>query len=86
MWIVELALTGTPERLAARPAHRARLAALHRDGAVRLAGPLADDSAALLVLDLPGRAAVDEVLAADPYLTTRGVTLTRVAEWHPVVG
>jgi uncharacterized protein len=83
MWIVELSFSGTPERLAARPAHRERLAELHRAGLVRMAGPLADDAGALIVFDVPGEAALDRLLAADPYLTTPGVHLTAKREWRP---
>jgi uncharacterized protein YciI len=83
MWIVELSFTDEPERLAARPAHRDRLADLHRSGALRMAGPLADDSGAVIVLDVPDRSAVDAVLAADPYFTTRGVTIALIRQWIP---
>jgi uncharacterized protein YciI len=84
MWIVELALTDTPERLAARPAHRDRLAALHRAGTVRMAGPLADGSGAVIVVDVPDRADVDRLLGDDPYVTTTpGVAVTRIRAWDP---
>jgi uncharacterized protein YciI len=83
MWIVELRFVPTPERLAARPAHRSRLAALHGEGVVRMAGPLADDAGAVIVVDAPERATVDAILAADPYLATPGVDVVRVREWHP---
>lgn len=83
MWIVELAFTEAPERLAARPAHRALLTALHANGVVRMSGPLADDSGAVLVFDVPDRSELDRVLAADPYFTTPGVEVTRVREWAP---
>ncbi|WP_433790129.1 YciI family protein [Actinoplanes sp. CA-252034] len=83
MWIVELTFTPAPERLAARPAHRDRLTALHAAGAVRAAGPLADDSGALIILDVPGRAGADEILAADPYFRTPGVEVRSVREWSP---
>jgi uncharacterized protein YciI len=79
MWIVELAFTATPERLAARPAHRRRLAAT-----ALMAGPFADDSGALIVLDVPDRAAADRILDADPYFTTPGVTVMTVREWTPL--
>ena len=80
MWIVELAFTEEPARLAARPAHRELLTALHEAGTVRLAGPLADDSGAVIVLDTPDPR---PVLAADPYFTTPGVTVVSVREWTP---
>jgi uncharacterized protein YciI len=83
MWIVELAFTDEPERLAARPAHRALLTKLHEAGVVRMAGPLADDSGAVIVLDLPDGAAVDDLLAADPYFTTPGVTVRHTRRWEP---
>ncbi|MET7804141.1 YciI family protein [Micromonospora chersina] len=83
MWIVELAFTEAPERLAARPAHRALLTELHGKGVVRVAGPLADDSGAVLVFDVPDRPELDRLLAADPYFTTPGVAVTRIREWAP---
>ncbi|MDR7274863.1 YciI family protein [Catenuloplanes atrovinosus] len=86
MWIVELRLSPTPERMAARPAHRERLTELHESGVVRMAGPLADDSGAVIVLDVPDRAAAEAVLAADPYLGTPGVAVERIREWTPFLG
>ncbi|PWU43768.1 hypothetical protein DLE60_12400 [Micromonospora globispora] len=83
MWIVELAFTDAPERFAARPAHRQLLTALHAEGKVRMSGPFADDSGAVLVFDVPDRAALDDLLAADPYFTTPGVEVVAVREWAP---
>jgi uncharacterized protein YciI len=83
MWIVELLFTGDPARLAARPAHRDRLAELHRQGTVRMAGPLAGDGGAVIVVDVSGREAVEEFLAGDPYFRTPGVTVAQVREWRP---
>jgi uncharacterized protein YciI len=85
MWIVELAFTQAPERLAARPAHREKLTALHEKGLLRMAGPLADDSGAVLVFDVPGRAAVDELMATDPYFRADGVTVRQPREWLPFI-
>ncbi|MFE9632479.1 YciI family protein [Streptomyces sp. NPDC006463] len=85
MWIVELAFTQAPERLAARPAHREKLTALHEKGLLRMAGPLADDSGAVLVFDVPDRPALDELIAADPYFRTEGVTLRQSREWQPFI-
>ena len=86
MWIVELTFSGAPERLAARAAHRDSLAESHGEGVVRMAGPLADDSGAVLVVDLPDRPALDRFLAADPYFTTAGVTVDRIRDWRPFLG
>jgi beta-phosphoglucomutase-like phosphatase (HAD superfamily)/uncharacterized protein YciI len=73
MWIVELAFTDEPERLAARPAHRELLTALHAEGTVRMSGPLADDPGAVLVFDVPDRGTLDRLLDGDPYFRTPGV-------------
>jgi uncharacterized protein YciI len=85
MWMIELRFADTPERLAARPAHRNRLTTLHSENVVRMAGPFADDSGALILIEAPDRAAVDAFLTADPYFSTTGVTVVRAREWHPFV-
>ncbi|MFF9034299.1 YciI family protein [Streptomyces sp. NPDC014892] len=85
MLIVELALTASPERLAARPAHRALLNRLHEEGHLVAAGPFADDTGALLVFDTD-RAELDRILDTDPYCRTPGVQVVGVREWAPVVG
>jgi uncharacterized protein len=83
MWVLELSFDNAPRRLAARPAHRERLAELHRAGLVRAAGPWADDAGALIVFDVPDEAALDRLVAADPYFTTPGVQVTVKREWRP---
>ena len=83
MWIVELGLTDTSERLAARPAHRVLLTDLAAQGIVRMAGPLADDTGAIAIFDVADRAALDELMAADPYFTTHGVTVVSIRQWSP---
>ncbi|KRV47600.1 hypothetical protein AQ490_06830 [Wenjunlia vitaminophila] len=84
MLIVELAFTGAPERLAARPAHRAHLNRLHQEGHLLAAGPWADESGALLVFTVD-RPELDAILEADPYYRTPGVEVASVREWKPVV-
>jgi uncharacterized protein YciI len=83
--VVELSFTDAPHRLAARPAHRERLQSLHSDGVVKMAGPYPDDSGAMLVFDVADQAALDELLAADPYYTTDGVTVVRTQAWAPFI-
>ncbi|MFF7936592.1 YciI family protein [Streptomyces sp. NPDC007940] len=86
MLVVELAFTPAPERLAARPAHRAVLGRLHAEGKLFAAGPWADDRGAMLVFAVE-RAELEEILAADPYYrSTPGVEVRAVREWAPVVG
>lgn len=84
MVVLELAFDDSPQRLAARPAHRQRLAVLHAAGALVMAGPFADDSGALLVFD-GERADVEAVLADDPYYSVDGVRVVGLREWLPVV-
>ena len=86
MIAIELARSPPPARLAERPAHRALLADLHARGVVLAAGPWADDSGALILVD-GDLAAAEEVLATDPYYrSTPGVEVLAVREWTPVVG
>jgi uncharacterized protein len=84
MWIVTLSFDDNPGRLALRPAHRERLSALHAAGRVRMAGPYADGTGALIVYEAPDRATLDDLLAADPYYTAPGVTV-HVREWAPII-
>lgn len=83
MWIVELSFTEDPRRLAARPAHRRKLAELHEAGTVRMSGPLADDSGAVIVFDVPDRATLRQLIDADPYYTTPGVSIQQLRQWEP---
>ncbi|MGI5227389.1 YciI family protein [Actinoallomurus sp. CA-142502] len=70
-------------RLAARPAHRERLSRLRAEGTLTMAGPWADDSGALLVFRTDERGLRD-ILAADPYYSTPGVTVVGYRRWTPL--
>jgi uncharacterized protein YciI len=85
MWIIETAYSDTPERIAGRPAHRARLAELHEEGKVRMAGPFAGGTGALIIAEAPDRKALDQVLADDPYLMVKGVSIVSIREWNPIL-
>jgi len=85
MWVIELKFSADDQqRLAARPAHRRRLAELHRSGTVALAGPFADESGSLILLDVADRSAAERVLADDPYYATPGVEVVSLREWRPL--
>jgi len=86
MWIVELSFTPDPERLEARPAHRARLTELHADGVLRMAGPFADESGSMMIFDVAERDDLDKLLAADPYMSTAGVHVVSIRQWSPFLG
>jgi uncharacterized protein YciI len=51
-----------------RPAHLRHLEPLSQAGKVVLAGPFTDGSGSLIIVDLPSREAVWEVVARDPYV------------------
>lgn len=85
MFVLELSFHADPRRMAARPAHRERLAELYAQGQLVLAGPWRDDSGALLVFDAD-QDRVREILDSDPYYRTPGVTVASLREWTPVVG
>ncbi len=85
MFVLELEFTDDPRRLAARPAHRAQLLALHAAGRLVMAGPWADDTGAMLVFDAD-RGQVDQIVSGDPYYTTSGVRVKSLREWQPVAG
>ena len=84
MYAVQLAYSDDAARLALRPAHRENLAGLAADGRLLGAGPWSDDSGALLVFVVDGREELDTIMAADPYYSAPGVTITSVEEWNPV--
>ena len=84
MYAVQLAFSDDPARLEGRPAHREKLAAHVAAGRLLAAGPYSDESGALLVFLVDDRAAIDEILADDPYYSCPGVTIAGVQEWNPV--
>lgn len=84
MFAVQLAFSDDPARLELRAAHRERLAGLAADGHLLAAGPWSDDSGALLVFVVSSREELDAILAADPYYSAPGVTVSSVREWSPV--
>ena len=83
--VVELEFGPEPERLAFRPGHREKLAALHAEGRVVMAGPFVDESGALLVFAVESEEALDAVLADDPYYTAPGTTVVRRQPWNALV-
>ena len=85
MYAVQLAFTDDPTRLELRPSHRERLAAHAAAGRLMAAGPWSDETGALLVFLVDDRAAVDEILADDPYYAAPGVTVASIQEWDAVI-
>ncbi|MCP2169031.1 YciI family protein [Goodfellowiella coeruleoviolacea] len=85
MYVLELAFSPSSRRLAARSAHRQRLVELHEQGVLVQAGPWQDGTGALLVFDTDAQGVAD-IIAADPYYRTDGVTVVALRRWQPVVG
>jgi len=83
MFAVLLDFSDDPARLALRPSHRERLAGLATEGKLFAAGPWSDESGALLVFLVDDRDELDAIVAADPYYSAAGVSVT-VHEWNPV--
>jgi uncharacterized protein len=85
MYAVQLAFSDDPSRLELRPSHRERLTAHAAAGRLLAAGPYADESGSLLVFLVDDRAAVDAILADDPYYSAPGVTVASIQEWNAVI-
>ena len=85
MFAVELEFSGHPARLELRTEHRQKLAALHQAGKLRLAGPWADESGALLAFDVGTEADVREILDDDPYRSAGVIANATVKEWRVVL-
>ena len=76
---------GDEARLAVRPEHREYVKALFEAGSIRMSGPLADDSGAVLVYRASDLAAAQVLVDADPYVRERVVREVSLREWNVVV-
>lgn len=78
-------------RLRVRPAHQARLREDHPGAKVVAAGALTDDAdqhlnGTLLVFEADDRAAVERMMAADPYVLEQIFIRTEIRAWRWVIG
>lgn len=73
-----------PERIELRPQHRDRLQRLTDEGKLFGAGPWADDSGALVVFSTDSVDEAKELIAADPYFHTPGVSVVAYHDWNVV--
>jgi uncharacterized protein YciI len=69
-----------------RPAHRAWLANLVESGNVLTSGPFADGAGALLIFQAEDQAALNQLLAQDPFSIAGGIAGAKITEWSPVIG
>ncbi len=84
MFVLQIAFTDDPRRLAARPAHREHLGRLKAQGKLVTAGPWADDGGALHVYDVADEAEVHGILARDPYTAVGAYEIVQLREWRPL--
>lgn len=85
-FIREIAMEpGDERRLAVRPEHREYVHRLFEEGRIRMSGPLADETGAVLVYDAPDIDAARELIAADPYAREGVVREASLREWNVVV-
>ncbi|MFI6045789.1 YciI family protein [Nocardia sp. NPDC051321] len=69
-----------------RPEHRGWLADQLAAGALLTSGPYPDGSGALILFQAEDAAALQTLLAADPFARERLIDDVRVVEWLPVLG
>lgn len=87
VFVLELAFDRDEQaRRAVRSAHREYLKMLLDRGSLVMSGPLADDSGALLVYEAADQAAVEAMVAADPYSQGRAVRRVSLRAWTPIFG
>ncbi|GHF56428.1 hypothetical protein FHX82_000039 [Amycolatopsis bartoniae] len=69
-----------------RPRHREYLLELAEQGVVAVAGPLADDTGGVILVQADDEAALEKVLDADPYHVEGALESRTVREYKPVLG
>lgn len=73
------------KRLETRPVHREHLRGLLDQGKLIMAGPWADDSGALIVLDVADEAEARTIIARDPYTHADCVSVVSLRPWTPIL-
>lgn len=76
---------GDEPRLAVRPEHRDYVHDLFSKGHIRMSGPLADDTGAVLVYSASDLDAARALVMADPYVREGVVREVSLREWNVVV-
>ncbi|MDQ4490479.1 YciI family protein [Sinomonas sp. ASV486] len=69
-----------------RPTHRAWLRERADSGDLLASGPIGDGTKALLIFRAADRAALDALLAQDPFQKASLVAETNAPEWNPIIG
>ncbi|GAA3802871.1 MULTISPECIES: YciI family protein [Amycolatopsis] len=69
-----------------RPRHREYLAKLAAEGTVAVAGPFADDSGGVFLIQAEDADSLQAVLDADPYVVEGALESFTVREFKPTLG
>jgi uncharacterized protein len=65
-----------------RPAHREYLMGLKKEGKVALAGPITDDSGAVIVYEAESAADAEALIRADPFATGGVFVSWKIRPWN----
>lgn len=85
-FVREIAMdAGDERRLAVRPEHRDYVRDLFERGQIRISGPLADDTGAILVYEAPDLESARALVDADPYTREGVVREVSLREWSVIV-
>ena len=84
-FLLEYRYVDMDARARVRAEHLDYLNGLHAKGTLVLAGPLADSSGAVVVLDVEDEAAVRDVIAGDPYTREHAAADHRIRAWNVVI-
>ncbi len=76
---------GDERRLAVRPEHRDYVHDLFARGQIRMSGPLADETGAVLVYAAENLDAARALVDADPYVRAGVVREVSLREWNVIV-
>lgn len=69
-----------------RPRHREFLAELAANGTVAIAGPLADDTGGVVLIEAADLDALHQIIDNDPYHLEGAIAERSVREFKPVLG
>ena len=69
-----------------RPRHREWLSERAADGVCKIAGPLADDSGAVMIFEAAAEEDLTKILDTDPYHLEGALAERAVREFNPVLG
>jgi uncharacterized protein YciI len=85
LFLLEYRYADMDARARARTEHLDYMNGLQAEGTVVMAGPLADSSGAVVLLDVADEAAVQDVIAGDPYTRDHASADHRIRAWNVII-